>query len=1080
MQIKKLIIKNFKSFKYTAIPFKKGFHTIVGPNGSGKSNIIDALLFVFGATSLKRLRVDKLANLVNHNSSSNTARVRVVFEHENQDYEIAREIDKEGKSIFYLNNKRKALNEITSFLHSLAISAQGYNTVQQGDVTRIINLKPEERREIIEEVSGISLFDERKKEAEFNLKKVDKRLNKVSIALNERKPYVEQLKSEKESAIKYNEYDFQEKNLNYNLINKELKDLKNKNQVLENNIEEDSYKIEEINKSKAEYLNKKNELEKKIEDINSKLINFSENVQNTIGNKYSTLKANKEIVDNNLELKNKNVEHLKVENNEAVNQISLLKNEKSELNKIIEEQTNKLEKIKEEKNILKNKINSNKEEYILLKEKQQELYNNLNKINKKISEKQDLYFREENKINAYNFQLENLKKEEEKNKKYLDSFKDKDKELNKDISSLRKEISSITKQKEDLLNNKNNLEKSKKELEENINSYNIELATLNKEKQITTNAISKIKEIKSTLNSFNTFVGFLDDCLSLDNDQKTYYANYVVLKNSSEIKDILKKLDNKITLSFVILDVLKISKKELNNYFKNKNNLKYVKPIKGFYFDGFSYKKILFKDSKTIDKKISKLETKLNKDKGKLETIIEELSILNNKINTLEEKLINKNISLNTNIEILDDLSSKIEEYSNIVSITSKKTIVQNVGQIKTKKDELESELDNLKNKKEDLQKQLSSIDLGTQTNLRDKYDDLISIINNLEQSLISKRSNLEIINSKLNSKQAYIKENNIKIDKYNNEINDLKDKLTTLNNNIKDLEIKLENEEHKKKSLFDKKKDFNNSLNNIYQVISNLDNKIQELNSNINSYNIELSTNSSKISQLETNLELLDLKEENKKDINLTIDEIKSKLRKLRREKNALGNINFNAIESYDKLAKEYNEIQEKYNILIEEKKEVKSLLTKINMKKETIFIDCFNIINKEFKKIISQMSKSLSGNLKLEGKEILNSKLIINLTKNRKTKDIDIMSGGEKTITALAFIFAINSYKKLPFYILDEVDAALDDLNSKNLMNYLKELSKNSNIICITHNDTLINGSNQVIGVTLKDHSSVIGLDL
>ena len=148
--------------------------------------------------------------------------------------------------------------------------------------------------------------------------------------------------------------------------------------------------------------------------------------------------------------------------------------------------------------------------------------------------------------------------------------------------------------------------------------------------------------------------------------------------------------------------------------------------------------------------------------------------------------------------------------------------------------------------------------------------------------------------------------------------------------------------------------------------------------------------------------------------------------------------------------------------------------------MKKTTIFMDCFNKVNAEFKSIISKMSKTLKGSLELSGENPLTSQLMINITKNGQTKNIDIISGGEKTITALAVIFAVHAYKKSPFYILDEVDAALDDQNSESLLNYIKELSKSVVVICITHNSTIVSGANQIIGVTLKGNSSVIGLDM
>lgn len=247
-----------------------------------------------------------------------------------------------------------------------------------------------------------------------------------------------------------------------------------------------------------------------------------------------------------------------------------------------------------------------------------------------------------------------------------------------------------------------------------------------------------------------------------------------------------------------------------------------------------------------------------------------------------------------------------------------------------------------------------------------------------------------------------------------------------------------------------------------------------------LNNLNIMLSTNQSKILQLEQNLKFIEISEDNKKETELTIEEINSRIRKIKREKNYLGNINFNAIDSYDKLAKEYDVILHKCEVLEQERKEVMSLLSEINIKKKTVFLDSFNKINSEFKKIIKNMSKLLSGELILEGEDVLKSKLLINLTKNGKTKELDIMSGGEKAITALAFIFAMYAYKNTPFYVLDEIDASLDEYNVSSVLNYLKDLSKTSTIFAISHNSAFVSGANKIIGVTLKENTSVIGLDL
>ena len=1084
MQIKELIIKNFKSFKYSTINFKDGFHVIVGPNGSGKSNIIDALLFVFGATSLKRLRVDKLCNLVNHNSKINTARVRVVFDHNKEDYEIVREIDKDGKSVFYLNNKRKALNEITSFLQDLGISAEGYNNVQQGDVTRITSLNPEERRRIIEDISGISLFDARKKEAEDNLKKVDKRLDKVSIALNERKPYVEQLSSERESAIKYNELDSTEHIYVVNLYRQQLKELNCENEKFQNDLDQYSEKIELINNSKKEYLEKQNQLEQKQNDINSRLIEHSENVQNTVGKKYSEVKAEKEILLNNKKLKEENFNYLEKENNFAVNSISQLKIDLDNLGKIIADQTIKKEDKFKSKYLLKTQIDQNTSEYEKLRELQKNLYSQLSDINKNINELQNSYFSKKNKVSAYTLQKEQLEKENKTKKEEFSLLKNKENELNKDILSLRKELEKLELKVEDF-NNKIKYQYIQKESETNlINSKLIKLEGLKKEYSISSNIISKKKELKEKLNKFETFNGFIEDLVKLNTDQKNYFSNYIVLDDNTDLEKIIKQLDSKINLSYVILDCINCNKNNLESFINNKFKIlgtSSIKKIKGFYFDGFSYKKILFSESKSLENEIDILEKEVIKHKSNLDQILENISELENKLNCSKDENNSCTISCNTKIGLLDNTSEKIESCTLVnKNSVNFKTIDDSIVQFTKEINDIDNKLILLKKEKINLEKELSSIDLGKQSNLRDSYDEIVSEINLLEQSLISKETQLQVIKDKIESKEKYISSNNLKIEDLKTKINDFSDKELEVNNLIKEISSKLEQEEDKKKNLFSLRNSINIEINNISKEINLLDSKIYDYNSNINTSNIDLSTISSKINQIENNIKLLDVDINKVETIELEVSELNSELRKIKREKNALGNINFNAIDSYDKLAKEYDEISKKYTILIEEKEKVREMLSKINMQKKTIFLDCFEKVSKEFKDIISKMSKNLDGSLELVGEETLSSKLLINLIKNKKKKNIDIMSGGEKTITALAFIFAINSYKKLPFYILDEVDAALDDYNSKSLMNYLKILSKTSAIISITHNSVIVSGANQVIGVTLKENSSVIGLGL
>ena len=203
-RISKLVLRNFKSFRKAEFPLTDGFTVIAGANGTGKSNILDAVLFGLGITSMKLMRAKKLSDLVNHAAEDNTAKVEIVLKNASNSYEIARTIDKQGRSVYRLQGKQSALNEIASLLQQLGISPNGYNIVVQGDVTRIIEMSAEERRTIIDDVAGLSEFALKKEEALKELGKVEQKIREVRIVLNEREAYLQELLKERELAEKYN------------------------------------------------------------------------------------------------------------------------------------------------------------------------------------------------------------------------------------------------------------------------------------------------------------------------------------------------------------------------------------------------------------------------------------------------------------------------------------------------------------------------------------------------------------------------------------------------------------------------------------------------------------------------------------------------------------------------------------------------------------------------------------------------------------------------------------------------------------------------------------------------------------
>lgn len=220
MYLKQIELENFKSFgKKLTVPLLEGYTAVTGPNGSGKSNISDAILFVLGPKSSRAIRAGKLSDLIFNGGSSKSpasqCKVSLVFDNKDRlipiDADLVRltrvvRMASEGEgysSYFYVNERKSSLGEFDVLLSNARISADGYNFVQQGDITRITTMSNLERRRIFDDISGISRFDEEISKAKAERDEADANIERISIILAELVRQIEQLEQEKEVALTY-------------------------------------------------------------------------------------------------------------------------------------------------------------------------------------------------------------------------------------------------------------------------------------------------------------------------------------------------------------------------------------------------------------------------------------------------------------------------------------------------------------------------------------------------------------------------------------------------------------------------------------------------------------------------------------------------------------------------------------------------------------------------------------------------------------------------------------------------------------------------------------------------------------
>jgi len=211
--------------------------------------------------------------------------------------------------------------------------------------------------------------------------------------------------------------------------------------------------------------------------------------------------------------------------------------------------------------------------------------------------------------------------------------------------------------------------------------------------------------------------------------------------------------------------------------------------------------------------------------------------------------------------------------------------------------------------------------------------------------------------------------------------------------------------------------------------------------------------------------------------------DQIKEKLQKTQFRLSRLGNVNMRSLDVFDKVAEQCRLIREKVESIEKEKEKIEKIITEIDRKKKKSFMSTLNSINEYFTRNFSQLSNKGEVFLELENKKEpfeggLN--ILIRVSRGRYF-DITSLSGGEKTLVALALIFSIQEYKPYCFYIFDEIDAALDKRNSELLAALIKKYMTSGQYIIITHNDTLISEATNLYGVSMQENiSKVISLKL
>ncbi|MFW5852763.1 MAG: AAA family ATPase, partial [Nanoarchaeota archaeon] len=376
-KINKIEMHGFKSFaNKTELMFNDSFNCVIGPNGSGKSNILDAICFVLGKSSSKALRAEKSSNLIyNGGKTKNPAKeavVSIVFDNVGKEFpikenhvKISRTIRQNGQSIYRMNDKVVTRQQILDMLAHATINPDGYNIILQGDIVRIVEISPDERRKIIEEIAGISIYEEKKRKALNELDKVEESLKEADIVMKEKDTYIRELKKDRDQALKYKELEDKVSQNKASYLHIQIKRKEDEKKKKETEIAGHQKEIDKLN-SEIEKLQKESaDKRKRIEEINNEIEQKGEKEQ--------------------VEL-NKEVEELRVN---LATYRTRIENCKQQITQI----ENRREQIKSDMREIDDKVSDSIKEKESLEKRKKELDSNIEKLDSsihKIREKSDI------------------------------------------------------------------------------------------------------------------------------------------------------------------------------------------------------------------------------------------------------------------------------------------------------------------------------------------------------------------------------------------------------------------------------------------------------------------------------------------------------------------------------------------------------------------------------------------------------------------------------------------------------------------------------------------------------------------
>ncbi|HOW36639.1 MAG TPA: chromosome segregation SMC family protein [Candidatus Pacearchaeota archaeon] len=653
--------------------------------------------------------------------------------------------------------------------------------------------------------------------------------------------------------------------------------------------------------------------------------------------------------------------------------------------------------------------------------------------------------------------------------------------LNDEIAGLRADLAGM---KVNLDNNKNKileLTRQKQSLRDSIDKVLYEIKNLEKETPTTSKQQKEVEQKKEELEK-------------MEIERKKFYMTRSELKSTkdrlSDKQSLLANYENE--TEFFLKQTQSLSKdlydrktdaEKVNSL---KNSLKEKREIlENIKKEEAELGKLSFSNENEIEgqekiiSKISKLDIcPLCKSKITPEHIQNIGKEIDDKINELREQIKKSDQRIDLISQKKQALSEDIEQMNIEIQKREKDLVI--ISSIEEKKNQIK----NIQEKIEILKKEISELDkkrelLETKINenpdIERKYEELRLSIK--ETGLV----NAENLNAEIGFKQRDLDRFKSSLKAIDSTEDELKEEISELNKKIVEKESTLEKKRKQENELTEKFKKMIDERDKLQAEVRN--NQIENSRKQNLIYNLDQAINNLRIDEARVKAEISNLETEmlefsGVELIRASKESLIEKLAELQQSFAHFGSVNMRSLEIYEELRVEYEAVKEKVDVVNKEKEDIMQIINEIDSKKKRVFLKTLNSLNDIFTRNFSELSPKGPVFLDLENKKepFEGGVSIINKVGHGKYADVTSLSGGEQTLAALSLIFAIQELKPYCFYLLDEIDAALDKKNSEILSLLLKKYMEKGQYIVISHNDEVIMGATALYGVSMTDNISKV----